>query len=120
MKFSFHPAAAEEFSAAVDWYEMRQPGLGVDFAVEVRAAVGRAMALPNAWVELEPGIRRVLTQRFPFGVLYSPADSGVFLTLRYVIKDITATIIEGIKKTHCHGSTVTAKPPITNISALPL
>ena len=65
MKFSFHPAAAEEFSAAVDWYEMRQPGLGLDFAVEVRAAVSRAMALPNAWVELEPGIRRMLTQRFP-------------------------------------------------------
>lgn len=79
MKFSFHPAAAEEFSAAVDWYEMRQPGLGVDFAVEVRAAVGRAMALPNAWVELEPGIRRVLTQRFPFGVLYSPANSSVLV-----------------------------------------
>jgi plasmid stabilization system protein ParE len=79
MSFAFHPAAEEEFSAAVDWYEVRQPGLGVDFAVEVRAAIGRAIALPKAWAELEPGIRRVLTQRFPYGVLYSPADLGVFI-----------------------------------------
>ena len=51
MSFAFHPAAAEELSAAVDWYEVRQPGLGVDFAVEVRAAIGRAIALPKAWAE---------------------------------------------------------------------
>lgn len=79
MSFAFHPAAEEEFSAAVDWYEVRQPGLGVDFAVEVRAAIGRAIALPEAWAELEPGIRRVLTQRFPYGVLYSSEDSGVLI-----------------------------------------
>jgi len=35
--------------------------------------------LPKAWAELEPGIRRVLPQRFPYGVLYSPVDSGVFI-----------------------------------------
>ena len=58
MTFAFHPAAEEEFAAAVAWYEARQPGLGIDFAVEARAAISRAVALPNAWVELEPGIRR--------------------------------------------------------------
>lgn len=79
MSFVFHPAAEEEFAAAVDWYEARQPGLGVDFAVEVRAAISRAVALPNAWTELESGIRRVLTQRFPYGVLYSPSKSGIFV-----------------------------------------
>ena len=79
MSFSFHPAAEEEFAAAVDLYEVRQAGLGVDFAVEVRAAIGRAVALPNAWAELEPGIRRVLTQRFPYGVLYSPSRSGILV-----------------------------------------
>ena len=63
MNFAFHPAAEEEFSAAVDWYEARQFGLGVDFAVEFRAAIGRAIAVPSAWTEFESGIRRVLTQR---------------------------------------------------------
>ncbi len=67
MNFAFHPAAEEEFSAAVDWYEERQPRLGMDFAIEVRAAIGRAITLPNAWTELEPGIRRVLPNPFPTG-----------------------------------------------------
>jgi toxin ParE1/3/4 len=79
MNFAFHPAAEEEFSAAVDWYEERQPRLGMDFAIEVRAAIGRAITLPSAWTELQPGIRRVLTQRFPYGVLYASEDSGVFI-----------------------------------------
>lgn len=79
MTFVFHPAAEEEFAAAVAWNEARQPGLGIDFAVEVRAAISRAVALPNAWVELDLGIRRVLTQRFPYGVLYSPAESGILV-----------------------------------------
>ena len=79
MSFAFHPAAEEELSAAVDWYEVRQPGLGVDFAVEVRARDRSGDRFPKAWAELEPGIRRVLTQRFSYGLLYSSADSGVFI-----------------------------------------
>jgi toxin ParE1/3/4 len=35
--------------------------------------------LPSPWTELEPGIRRVLTQRFPYGVLYPSEDSGAFI-----------------------------------------
>ena len=41
MSFSFHPEAAAEFAAAIDWYEERSNGLGLDLAAEVRA--GRAM-----------------------------------------------------------------------------
>ncbi len=42
MSFSFHPEAAEEFDAAVEWYEERSTGLGLDFAVEIRQAILRA------------------------------------------------------------------------------
>ncbi len=49
-----------------------------------------------------------------------PASSGTFLTNKNVRKDITATIPAGIKKTHCHGRTVTAHPPMMKIRALPL
>ena len=30
MNIEFHPEAAEEFEAAVDWYEVRKIGLGLD------------------------------------------------------------------------------------------
>ncbi|MBP5997260.1 MAG: hypothetical protein KA535_04850 [Azonexus sp.] len=61
MNLLFPPEAEAELNAAIDWYEERQPGLGLDLAVEVRAAIERAMQLPDAWSELAPGIRRVLT-----------------------------------------------------------
>jgi plasmid stabilization system protein ParE len=71
MKVFFHPEAEAELNQAIDWYEAHSPGLGGDFADEVRAAVERALALPFAWSEILPGIRRVLTRRFPYGVLYA-------------------------------------------------
>jgi len=38
MNVESHPEAAEEFEAAVDWYEEREAGLGIHFAVEIPAA----------------------------------------------------------------------------------
>jgi hypothetical protein len=35
MTFSFHPEAEEEFSAAIEYYEERETGLGYDFSVEI-------------------------------------------------------------------------------------
>ena len=37
MKHAFHPEAEAEFLAAIDYYEDREPGLGSDFAIEVRS-----------------------------------------------------------------------------------
>lgn len=65
MKVDFHPEAAEEFEAAVDWYEAREAGLGLDFAVEVHAAIRLAAAMPEAWSRLSGNVRRVLVNRFP-------------------------------------------------------
>ena len=72
MSFSFHPEAAAEFDAAVEWYEERSTGLGLDFAAEIRQAILRAESMPLAWTRLEGDIRRILVHRFPFGILYAP------------------------------------------------
>lgn len=53
----FHPEAEAEFNAAIDWYEARAQGLGREFAAEVRAAIGRATALPLAWQVVDGEIR---------------------------------------------------------------
>lgn len=71
MSFSFHPEAEAEFRAAIEWYEERATGLGLDLASEVREAIGRAQSMPHAWQQIQPGIRRVLVHRFPYGVLYA-------------------------------------------------
>jgi plasmid stabilization system protein ParE len=79
MNFSFHPEAEEEFLAAIDYYEERGENLGLDFALEVYAAIGRAAEYPKAWPILEGEVRRCLTIRFPYGVLYSEEEDGIFI-----------------------------------------
>ena len=79
MTFEFHPEAEAEFEEAVAFYEDHKENLGLDFAVEVREAIERALAMPLAWIQIEPGIRRVLVHRFPFAVLYAENDGGLFV-----------------------------------------
>ncbi len=79
MNFLFHPEAEAEFLAAIDWYEARATGLGADFAAEIHAAIERAVAMPSAWPQVDGEIRRVLTNRFPYGVLYAVDDSSIHL-----------------------------------------
>jgi len=79
MNYSFHPEAEEELLAAIDYYEQREEHLGLDFAVEVYAAIGRAAEHPKAWPILEGEVRRCLTTRFPYGVLYSQESDGIFI-----------------------------------------
>ena len=79
MNIEFHPEAAEEFEAAVDWYEAREIGLGLDFAAEIHAAIQRAVAIPEAWAKLSGDVRRVLVNRFPYGVLYEPMENNLLV-----------------------------------------
>ncbi|MHB1085356.1 MAG: hypothetical protein ACYCZA_11005 [Thiobacillus sp.] len=65
MSFVFHPDAELELNEAIEWYETREPGLGLDFATQVYAAIQRAQAFPLAWQEMDGNIRRALVHRFP-------------------------------------------------------
>ncbi|MBI5191028.1 MAG: type II toxin-antitoxin system RelE/ParE family toxin [Nitrospirae bacterium] len=79
MKFSFHPEAEGEFEQAADYYEEREEGLGYDFAVEVFSAIELASSYPSAWPLVEDKIRRVLVNRFPFGIIYAQKEGMIFV-----------------------------------------
>ncbi len=79
MTFLFHPEAEEEFLAAIDYYEDREVGLGYDFSAEVFATIQNIINYPDAWPVVEEDIRRSLVNRFPFSVLYSIEQSGIFI-----------------------------------------
>lgn len=79
MTFSFHPEAEEEFRAEIDYYEDREAGLGYDFAVEVLTAIQNVVSHPHAWPAIEEDIHRCLVKRFPYCVLYSIEEAGVFI-----------------------------------------
>jgi len=70
MRFLFHPRAEAEFDEAVRYYEDYQPGLGLEFAEEVYAAIRRISAYPNAWATMSQNTRRCLVNRFPYGLIF--------------------------------------------------
>lgn len=70
MRFYFHEDAETELDKAVEYYEECRPGLGLEFAQEVYAAIARVVQFPEAWAPMSRNTRRCLVNRFPFGVIY--------------------------------------------------
>jgi toxin ParE1/3/4 len=77
--YAFHPEAESEFVAAIGYYESCSDGLGLDFALEVHAAIQSICEHPRAWPVLENEVRRYQTRRFPYGILYNVENGLVFI-----------------------------------------
>lgn len=79
MKVRILPVAEQEIAEAVDYYNGQCPGLGFEFAAEIRRILGRIRSFPDAWPALSPRSRRCLTSRFPYGVIYQNRADGVLV-----------------------------------------
>lgn len=79
-----HDEAAREFEEAAAWYERERPGLGLDFAEAVEAALDLlqeefvpAVAMPGP--AGAQGVKRLLLRRFPFSVVVLLSGSEGFV-----------------------------------------
>jgi plasmid stabilization system protein ParE len=63
-------AAEAEISAAIAWYEACSPGLGAEFLLALEAALHAAARQPQSFPVVHKIIRRALTRRFPYAVLF--------------------------------------------------
>lgn len=74
-------AAAEEFSAAVRWYEKQHPGLGAEFFDAVVRTTEQIRSHPEVGSPLTPGerTRRVLVPRFPFQIVYHLREDEIVI-----------------------------------------
>ncbi|MEO0948664.1 MAG: type II toxin-antitoxin system RelE/ParE family toxin [Cyanobacteria bacterium J06641_5] len=79
MDFSFHPDAEAELNHAIDYYEARVKGLGVDFANTAFSSMETILAHPEIWPILENEVRRCLLPRFPYGILYTVKPTEIFI-----------------------------------------
>lgn len=66
----FHPEADAEMMSAAKFYEAQQKDLGKRFLASVQDALNRIQVNPLLYQEIESGVRRCLTMRFPFGVVF--------------------------------------------------
>lgn len=70
MKLRFLLLAQRELDDAVAWYNEQAAGSGQEFLYELDRATRRAVAFPMSCPEVEPGLRRCLLARFPYGIIY--------------------------------------------------
>lgn len=79
-KIEFHPLAELEIAEAAAFYDARSEALGDHFIALIHAAIEQVRKFPNAAVLIEERVRRkVLTEPFPFSVLYAFTDTVLFV-----------------------------------------
>ena len=79
MNYRFHLEASAEYEADIRFYRKRQPGLQHRFVTAVEEAIGRILEHPDRWRMIEPEIRRCLTRKFPYSVIYSVQGDTIFI-----------------------------------------
>lgn len=70
MKYVFHPEALTEYSEAVQYYAEQRLDLAQAYIDEVEDAVYCLRDSPDRYPAIDQDIRRCLTRKFPYGILY--------------------------------------------------
>ena len=79
MTYSFHPEALAEFKEATIYYSEKSPSLASVFFTEVENAIEKIVENPNLYGVIDEDVRRCLTKRFPYGILYSIEDNYILI-----------------------------------------
>lgn len=79
MRWDFHPEALEEYREAALYYTDREPSVALRFVEAVEDAIRRILEMPFAWRALDDEVRRCLTHRFPYGVLFTVDDDYILI-----------------------------------------
>jgi plasmid stabilization system protein ParE len=75
----FRPAAEADLRDAFDWYEERQPLLGVEFLQEVDSCVGNILLQPEMYPVAHNHVRQAPVRRFPFCVMYLRREDTIIV-----------------------------------------
>jgi plasmid stabilization system protein ParE len=77
MNIRFLEPAQNELDDAFNWYEMEQCGLGRRLLVEVQSALKRITVFPDSCAVIAPGLRRCMTRKFPYSLVYGVENDTV-------------------------------------------
>ena len=79
MKYVFHPEALNEYSEAVQYYAERRVELAQAFINAVEDAVNRIRESPTRWQIVDEDVRRCLTRKFPYEILYAIEEDYILI-----------------------------------------
>ena len=77
MKVRFLNLADQEVNDAVRWYDAQAEGLSRSFLDELDRVVRLVTLYPYAGMQIEPDIRRLLLNRFPYSLIYGIEESTI-------------------------------------------
>jgi hypothetical protein len=79
MTLRFLSIARRELDDAVAWYDGQAEGIGMEFLDEMDRVLRRIVAYPLSGMVLEPGLRRCILTRFPYGIIYGIEGSSIIV-----------------------------------------
>lgn len=79
MTYSFHPEAQAEFRQATLYYFEKSPSLASAFYSEIESTIEKIIKDPFLYREIDEDIRRCLTKRFPYAILYTIEDHNILI-----------------------------------------
>jgi plasmid stabilization system protein ParE len=79
LPIEFDSDARSEFLAAIEWYESKRQGLGLEFLDEVRTVMRLISDSPRMFAQIASGIRQATVKRFPFSVIYRPEPARILV-----------------------------------------
>jgi hypothetical protein len=75
----FHPAAAEEYTAAAQYYAKIHPELGGRFYDEIEGLIETVCRQPDLFRIFDPPARRHFSTVFPYAVIYLDQPDRVWV-----------------------------------------
>lgn len=77
----FRPIARAEFDVAVDWFEEKRKGLGIDFTNAVRDDLDTVSTSPLIYRKLYRDVRGVSVTGFPYQIFYRVLNDEIIEVL---------------------------------------
>ncbi len=78
-KIIIHEEAEKELWHAVDYYEGKVAGLGLDFEYEIQKALLSIQRHPNIHTESKHGVRRHLLYKFPYFIYFDKYEEYIWI-----------------------------------------
>ncbi|WP_084386906.1 type II toxin-antitoxin system RelE/ParE family toxin [Anabaena sp. CA = ATCC 33047] len=90
MKYVFHPEALTEYAEAVQYYAQQRAEVAQAFINAVENAVYQIRESPNRWTLVDEDVRRCLTRKFPYAILYTIEQDNIliFTSLQQTYTDL--------------------------------
>ncbi|MBD2175510.1 type II toxin-antitoxin system RelE/ParE family toxin [Pseudanabaena sp. FACHB-1998] len=79
MKYVFHSEALAEYSEAVQYYAEQRTEIAQAFINTIEDAIFRIKESPNRYATIDEDIRRCMTGKFPYGILYTIEEDYILI-----------------------------------------